>query len=89
MFMLSDMENQSRCLVLKLRRSRPGRFSKRIKSVELGFVPLLDLLPAEFHRRCQAVILDRKEFVREVEPLHEFVPAGVLSVTQPQDERED
>ena len=41
------------------------KVSVQLESVELGLVPLLDFPPAEFHRRCQAVVLDRERFGRE------------------------
>ena len=48
------------------RSSRPPRFLKGVKSVKFGFVPLLNVLPADFHSRREAVVLDREELVREV-----------------------
>jgi hypothetical protein len=48
------------------RSSRPPRFPKGVKRVEFGFVPLLNVLPADFHSRREATVLDREELVREV-----------------------
>ena len=56
----------SRYQTLELRRGRPSRFPKGIKSVEFGFVLLLNVPPADFHCRSEAVILNREELVREV-----------------------
>ena len=60
---------------LQLRRcGRPRGFSKGVKRVEFGFVPLLNVLPTDFHRRREAVVLYRENLVREVQPLRELVP---------------
>jgi len=48
------------------RSSRPRRFSKGIKSIKLGFVSLLNVSPADFHGRREAVVLDGEEVVCEM-----------------------
>ena len=68
---------------LQLRRSgRPCRFPEGIESVEFGPVLLLNVPPADFHRRRETVVLNREEVVRDVQPLHELVPANKTSVTE-------
>lgn len=39
---------------------RPHGFAEVIKSFQVGFEPLPDFPPADFHRRRQAVVLDRE-----------------------------
>jgi hypothetical protein len=51
---------------LQLSSSRPPRFPKGVKRVEFDFVPLLNVLPADFHCRRETTVLDREELVREV-----------------------
>ena len=51
---------------LELRRYRPRGFPKGIQSAEFDFILLLNVPPADFHCRREAVVFNREELVREV-----------------------